>query len=440
MEATVETPSRGRLRHALDGALALGRRLQPHAPLLVVCLSLVILGCGLRTYHLPLPETITFDEHHFVGNARNYLQGKRDLNDHPPLGKLLIAAGMLAEGDNSLGWRIAPCVLGLVSVALAFALGRMAFGRWMAGWVAAAFVAADGFLICYSRTALLDGMLTTFGLAAATAALRARHPARLLAAAFLAGCAMSIKFSGFALLGAITLVVLTRPGWLRSLLLVPACLATGLAAFTALDVWGRYLTHQPYGLETVYGSTWRLMEAHAAASSFAHPLACHWYTWFLPTKPIVLRHLVGEPGTIEVMTLLGNPLLWWAGSLAGIVSTLWFIWIGPREILARVRAPGAAAPRYFEGFAQLAAFWLSLLMVWMIVPRDSYIYHYLPTYSFGLVLVAGCVTWVYERRAWLALLAVLVVGEVSVFYAPVWAQLPITEAALQQRLFLSRWR
>jgi dolichyl-phosphate-mannose--protein O-mannosyl transferase len=76
----------------------------------------------------------------------------------------------------------------------------------------------------------------------------------------------------------------------------------------------------------------------------------------------------------------------------------------------------------------------------MITPRDSYIYHYLPSYGLGLVLLAGFVSWVYERRAWLGLLAVLVVGEVSVFYAPVWAQLPITQTALEQRLFLRRWR
>src|SRR3954447_12118872 len=58
-------------------------------PLLpALCLALVVAGPGLRCQHLMFPARLTFDEHHFVENARNSLAGRPDWNDHPPLGKL----------------------------------------------------------------------------------------------------------------------------------------------------------------------------------------------------------------------------------------------------------------------------------------------------------------------------------------------------------------
>src|SRR6185436_1898052 len=137
-------------------------------PLLVsVCAALVVGGVWLRAQHLMFPPNLSFDEHHFVENARNYLAGRADWNDHPPLGKLLIALMIRLRGDNAVAWRTAPLLFGFGTIVLAHELARRLFQRWQAGLVAAAFVAAEGSLIAYSRTALLDGMLTFFCLAAA---------------------------------------------------------------------------------------------------------------------------------------------------------------------------------------------------------------------------------------------------------------------------------
>ena len=55
-----------------------------------ICSGLVAFGVLLRAQHLRFPNRLTFDEAHFVDNARNYLTGAADWNDHPPLGKLLL--------------------------------------------------------------------------------------------------------------------------------------------------------------------------------------------------------------------------------------------------------------------------------------------------------------------------------------------------------------
>ena len=45
--------------------------------------------------------------------------------------------------------------------------------------------------------------------------------------------------------------------------------------------------------------------------------------------------------------------------------------------------------------------------------------------------------WLWRRQA---LGYVLAVGVLSAYYAPVWAQLPVTTAAFEQRVFLPMWR
>ena len=57
---------------------------------------MLALSVYFRLTNLGFPATFQFDEHHFVENARNYLAGREDWNDHPPLGKLFIALSIAA--------------------------------------------------------------------------------------------------------------------------------------------------------------------------------------------------------------------------------------------------------------------------------------------------------------------------------------------------------
>jgi dolichyl-phosphate-mannose--protein O-mannosyl transferase len=50
-----------------------------------LCLGLLCLGVLWRLIDLDYPRTFSFDEHHFVNNARNYIA-----HHHPPLGKLVL--------------------------------------------------------------------------------------------------------------------------------------------------------------------------------------------------------------------------------------------------------------------------------------------------------------------------------------------------------------
>jgi len=468
------------LDRLLEGFKAFARE---HAPLIVLCASLLLLGVGLRVYDLGFPEHITWDEDHFVDNARNYLTGQRDRNDHPPLGKLLMAVAMNTFGDNSFGWRLTACLAGFGSVVLAFFFAKRLTAEVTTGLITAAFVAADGFMVVYARTALLDGLLAFFFLATALALIGASRAWHVALGAFLTGCAASIKFSGVVLLVPLVaccwLYRKALPRWaVVTLLLFPA---TYLGIFSL----GLALTGLPSDPGAVVEKSLSLLQGHARVNQMAHPAASRWYTWFVPTTPITLRYQLVSHNNLRGLVALGNPLLWW-GSFVALATVLavglrrfhWHMYaVGlvrkPQEATDAGAQPGARpentpentpedrlenalqdvrentpeeAPEDTPGEARVPqrGLWLCLLWALPIVPwivsnRDSYLYHYVPSHIFALVAAGVVTAWLYERhRVW----ALLVVGSVVVacaFYAPLAGQLELTHWGWRQRLFLPVW-
>lgn len=408
--------------------------------LFTLCLALVILGVVLRIQDLGFPARMTWDEDHFIKNSQNYLAGKPDFNDHPPLGKFLLLIGMGIFGDNSVGWRVAPLVAGLTNIVLGYFLAVSLFRDRRAGWLAAAFIAADGFLLTYSRTALLDGMLTTFLLAIALTAVRAKKPWHMLLGSALLGCAISIKLSGMVMVVPLLVILAWRrvPWWTAGFLLLAPLI------FYADFALGRALTGKAWDPMSVYAANRSLVNLHLNVNEMAHPKASHWYTWFLPTRPVTLRVDVVREPVVRVLSTMGNPLLWWTASITALGMIAGIVWSSGKRVvgLARKRALSSSGffGENFEAVAWLLLFWALPLVPWILTSRDSYIYHYLPTYCFGLVLLAGSAAWLYRRRRLLVFVGVLLAAEVTIFYAPVWAQLPVTRLGMQQRLFFQTWR
>jgi dolichyl-phosphate-mannose--protein O-mannosyl transferase len=195
---------------------------------------------------------------------------------------------------------------------------------------------------------------------------------------------------------------------------------------------------------TALTETWRLVNIHAGAISMDHPLASSWPSWLLPYKPIIITRS-GLREAIRVVTTLGNPLIWWSASLAVVGSLGAVLWFGARHTLAQRREdperPGAGfwATHGFSTLVVLVGY-LAFLSPWVLTRRDPYIYHYLPCYALAVVLLSGFASWVAQRRPRVALVFALLVLDVAAFYTPVWARLPVTQQALEARLFLRSWR
>ena len=414
--------------------------LAPDLGLITACLLLIAFGVFLRFNDVNRPATFIFDEHHFVGNARNYIAGLPDTNDHPPFGKFPVAVSILLLGDNPLAWRLTSLAAGILSIVLAHRLASHLFRDHRAGWIAAAFVAADGFFLSYSRIALLDGTLAMLMLASALAIVKATRVWHVAIASVLVGLAVGVKFSGIVMVPALAWVIVARHRTLRwslpVLLLVPL---TYVAQFSL----GLHLSGRPAGPLAVLNATQALVEHHQALTAMTHPYTSKWFTWLVPTRPIpMIAHAI--EGGVRMMTSLGHPLLWWLVNLALAVLLVRLPQRFVAAVAHRTGVSGPSSPSTFLGpstpWAWLALFWLLPILPWMVSHRDSYIYHYLPAYGFGLVLAAGLLFSLYRRKPTTALVALAIVGVVAAFYAPVWTQLPLTRQAYLLRVPFEMWQ
>ena len=126
--------------------------------LLVGTAAVLMLG------RLSEPSRIIFDETYYVNDARDFLD--RGVEEgfvvHPPLGKMLIAAGIRLVGDTPAGWRAAGAVAGLLTVVLTYLIGRRLFDRIVPAALATLLLMIDGAFLVQARTAMLDIFLALF--------------------------------------------------------------------------------------------------------------------------------------------------------------------------------------------------------------------------------------------------------------------------------------
>ncbi len=411
--------------------------------------GLIAFGLFLRIYRVDLPETFTFDEALFVKNAHHYLIGAPDENDHPPLGKILMALGHLAFDYNSLGWRFTSLCFGVLAVYIAFLLGEALFDHRRAGYFAAALVSADGFFIAYSRAGLLDGVLCCFILWTLLAAVTAKSFTDVLLTGVLLGLATSIKWSGaFAVFpAALALVLLQR-------LPLHWVLGLGVSLIVHAVVWmiGLRMTSKPDDLASLWTVIQKLFEHHLALGNRQNELASRWYSWIYLYHPIVVK-LSAAGIKSRYASSVGNPLIWALASLSVIALPVYFglrrasLRFGPelRRRLPKLpelpTLPQLLEPRAVRAVLVLASGWLMLMSPWMVA-RGTYTfyYHYLPSYACAVLVVAGGLA-ALERKRPDTVFAVLWLSVMVVaYFTPVWGEFPISERSANRRLLFKPWQ
>ncbi|MFZ5889956.1 MAG: phospholipid carrier-dependent glycosyltransferase [Myxococcota bacterium] len=402
-------------------------------------LIMILGGVILRVQHLGDPQLFTFDEELFVKNAHNYLLGLPDANDHPPLGKLALASGMLAFGYNTLGFRFASLCFGIQNLFLAYWVARCLFRNARAGWFAAAFLAADGFFIAYSRVALLDGLLTLLVLASVLAALTARSSLGVAVCALLVGLATSVKWSGaFAVFPVVAILWLERRVARAALLLfVLTPLVHAVLWLLALRITGK-----PHDVPALLGTMKQLFLHHVELGKRHNDLASPWYSWLWLYHPIVVKWWL-HGATHHYASSAGNPVLWFPASVLAVFVPLAALlrWALPLERWLRreLALVIKAIPLRAELLSVLA--WFALLSPW-IVGRGKYtfMYHYLPSYAFALILLAGFMSRLERLQPQRVQVFASIALGMFIYFAPVWGEFAISEQAANLRLIFPSWR
>jgi len=427
---------RGKLAHARQTWAAMSATER----FVTVCLTIMVVGgVVIRIQGVPWPNWFTFDEEPFVKNAHNYALGIPDSNDHPPFGKLIISVGMLIFGYNSLGWRFGPLLFGLQTVLLAYWLGRLAFGNKRAGLMAAAFVAADGFFISYSRSGLLDGTMISFMLWGVVAAFAARTWKGVIASAVLIGLSTSIKWSGVMTVipAAVGLLVMRRVS-------IFSILWLGLVPIVHTLVWmgALKLTHKPSDPAATWKVIIDLYKHHLDLGHYHNDLSSPWYGWPILLHPVVIKMSTSGLKS-RYSSSVGNLILWATSTLLVVGFPLATTVIAVRTRFRRywLTMFGASTTR---GVLVMLVGWFAFMAPWLATrsTRGNYTFshYYLPCYAFLLVMIAGMASHLERKHGKVIAGYVGLVLAMAIFFAPVWGEFAITTVTANHRLWFHNWR
>jgi dolichyl-phosphate-mannose--protein O-mannosyl transferase len=383
--------------------------------------------CQVR---LGIPSAPYFDEVHYVPAARVLLELSHIANqEHPLLGKEIVAAGIALFGDGPLGWRTFPALAGAIAL---FAFMR---AMWFAtharfATLAGGVLLATAFpLFVQARIAMLDIFMVCFvliGLWMCAAALRDPAQARLrLAAAGVAfGLALASKWNatpvavlpGLAFLairlrGSGVYFLIARNGApVPGMSLLEAAIWLGLvplATYALTFLPASFYAQDPLTIGGFAAYHQRMIELQEMVVQ-PHPYQSQWWQWAFNLRAIWYLYEVAD-GAQRGVLLVGNPLT----MLAGLPALAWCAWQGLRR---GDRAALAVALLYAASFG-----------MWIVAAKPvQFYYHYFLPSCFLVAALALALDAVW-RAGWRksALAPVSVCCLMFVYFYPILSAAPL---------------
>jgi dolichyl-phosphate-mannose-protein mannosyltransferase len=404
---------------------------------IVAILAVGAIAGVLRFTHLGYPEQRVFDEYYYSKSACIFLGysnercdinssderfWREDRNDtgawvHPPLGKWMIAAGELAFGTDSFGWRVAAAATGTATVIALAVIVQLLFGSPIWAFAGGLLLAVENLHFVQSRTAMLDVFVTFWivlafvfllldhrwmersnpGPAAAQAPPEDPSPVAAplwrpwrFAAGVALGAGIATKWSALTAIAAVILLSfiwevsrrrradVERPvkdavpaegfGLVLAFLLVPSLVYlasyAGWFAYFGFDV-GRWAELQ--------GAIWSyhrdLRTIDETTGEPVHSYLAQAWKWILLWRPVFYYADYGD-GVRQVIYANGNPAIFWGSILA--VPYVAYAWWRAREWRAGFVVVGVAV----------------LYLPWLLVPRPQFLFYATPITPF---LVLACV-------------------------------------------------
>jgi len=407
---------------------------------------LTLLALALRLVRLDFPQWIYFDEQYYAKAAGNYIDNQQDTNTvHPPLGKLMIAAGRIFyEGlkgygvhdlPDSIGWRLSNCLAGTAFIPLTYLLALvLSRGRTSVAATAALLVCLDFLTLVTSRICMLDPFLALWILLGTFFAARFCFEERCFDFAFLAaacfGLATAVKWNGlFAAFGALLCMLelesdQTRGQWPRRWLALPPLFAGMIVGLYLLAYSPFFIKEGNVGRpawKKVVGYHQLMVRFRYNKEKFKHQYLSQFYEWPLIVRPMWFYYK--ESGTkphkmVRGVACVGSPVVWWVAAfflLEAVVTSL------------RLRHPIAQF---------IVVNYLANWAFWAISTTGGFFYYMLPMIPLMAIIIALCIDAWGRRWRW-AYLAVVVVT--FLLYFPLLTGLSVPERYFRSLFFIPSW-
>ncbi|WP_138493395.1 glycosyltransferase family 39 protein [Paenibacillus pinistramenti] len=419
-----------------------------------------------------------FDEIYHPRTAYEYLQGMPAYeNTHPPLGKILIALGIKLFGLSPFGWRIVGTVFGIGMLPLMYRMALTMFGRSRYAVTATLLFALDFMHFTQTRMATIDSYAVFFlmvmyyfmhrymsqnfytmpvsktliplglaglffGIGAASKwnvayggaglavmlgmYLYARYREMRAARRWLNGQSEE-GASGTS--GADSNAVLYRAaasGFIRSTLIT---LSSCVLFFLIIPAIIYSLSFIPVLKETAGGYTLKnlidaqihMYDYHSQLTA-THPYSSQWWQWPFMKRPLWLYNGPDmASGMKATMVTMGNPLIWWTGIFAILLS----IWVSLK--------------RRDKYMYTVWIAYLSVYIPWVLVPRYTFIYHYFTMVPFMIISIVYIMKLAEDRYAWfkkVRISYILLAAFLFVLFYPALTGLTVSKGYID---YLLRW-
>ena len=418
----------------------------------VYALGFAAFGLILRLWNLDSPKGKVFDEIYYATNAESLLQKGIEIDSktglaqfivHPPTGKWLIASGIKLFGYNEFGWRFAAAIVGSISIILMYFTAKKLVNNKLLSVFAAALISLDGLHLVHSRIALLDIFLLFFIQIAVLAFLHSKYWISALSL----GLACSVKWSGLYVLIALALYVLVldirRNRYLGSqfpiremirkslffrflqfgIFPVVIYVASWFSWFVTNTGWDRNYSSNPLFSLWHYHS--EILNFHTKLTE-EHPYSANPWSWLIQGRPTSFFYETpkscGGASCSQEILALGTPILWWAATLALLVTIGY--WVSKRDWQAEILLVVIGAS-YLPWFA--------------IQERTMFSFYAVAFEPFLLLTVVYLLSKIvrYQRRIAIIFTAIVLVN--FLYFLPIFLGLPITYNSWSDRMWLPSW-
>ncbi len=311
---------------------------------LIVLATLIMHFCIITN-----PSDLIFDENHYVKDARSISTNATDIRqEHPPLAKLIIVAGMQIFGDNPWGWRVLPILFGTTTIVLFYLLCRKLNMSRNASNIATFLLAFENMTFVQNSIAMLDVYFLTFMMAAFLLYVCRRY----ISSGIAIGLAGLAKLNGLLALPTIGIHwIFTR--WGRSKWIILTVVVAAIAFVELMIVCDFAITRQ---FSNVVDPIHRIIQMNDLSRSLTfanvtHPAASPPWMWLITYKPMAyfyMPHYTGAVSfTIWALTIPTFIYMVWRAikkSEAALFGVAWFtgiylIWIPAILITDRVTYP-----------------------------------------------------------------------------------------------------
>ncbi|HEY5601253.1 MAG TPA: glycosyltransferase family 39 protein [Patescibacteria group bacterium] len=412
----------------------LNKRLSDYRILLAI---IFMLALAIRVFRINQPNTFYFDEVYHAFTAKEILNGNIKAWEwwntppagfayewsHPPLAKLLMAAGMAIFGQNPLGWRLPSVILGSLTSVLIFFISKYLFKRNLIGLFGAFIFSFETLAFTQSRIGMNDTYFLFFFLASLLFFLKDKW---FFASIFL-GLALASKWTAVYALPFFGLIILIKSVNLKNknyknLLLKE--LIPFPVFFLIIPVLIYILSYLPLLIAHDFNIFWGLQKQmywYHTSLTATHPFWSPWWSWPLDIRPI-WYFSQSVNGKVSNIFAIVHPVIAWTGLVAIAASIFEIIYRKKHNLLI-----------VLLGFL---AFWLP----WAFSPRIMFIYHYLPSIPFLVMMTAYFLAKIYSKFKIITIIYLLIIVLTFIYFYTFISAFPSSSSWHESHFWVPTWK